>query len=525
MPTRISQPGVAGETPPAPRDLVERYYDRVFNLAYRTLGRREDAEDVAQQAFVRALPQLERLRDPAAAGAWLSRIAANLCMDTVRSRHGDVPIATDDEPAWAEVPDTDRLGAPAAAAELREVRLAVWRAALLLPPQQRLALALRELHAMSYAEIAEVLGTSVAAVETLLFRARQGFRVAYEAGGVPLQPEVVCDWMLERLSASIDDELGPVEQARVDAHLPRCPTCQFAARQLRATSRLYTLLPLAAPPIAAQGAVVLLVESGGICLVTATGGGFPALVETTTQLVATSGLVANIGTSTLGLGIATVVAVATFSTVSSALPATGIASASPPPLTAAPAQRRDPAFDVIDVRRYSNREQIDPVDSAPATPKPANDQGVSPTAAALSPGTPAPRTPVALGSTGAGSDNSTPHDARPAVNGAMLAGAPVQSRSADLHARQDRVDRSDHGQPGTPTAPAVDEGDATPSEPAPPVYQSRAVPESVATAPSRAQPSAWPEARARARRPCGEYRGRHCSRARGCGKPWRLDSR
>ena len=232
--------------PPAADELIARYYGRIFNLAFRTLGRREDAEDIAQQTFLRALPRLGDLRAPGAAGSWLCRIATNLCLDFLRS-HQSVGMSLDDDVLDSTpLPDPDRLAIPAQAAELGEERLAVWRATLALPPEQRMALALRELHAMSYAEIAESMGKSVAAVETLLFRARVGFRRAFDAA--PLQTGGACRSILELLSASIDRELDRREQARIDAHVPTCPTCRFAARELRATSRLYGLIPIIMPP-------------------------------------------------------------------------------------------------------------------------------------------------------------------------------------------------------------------------------------------------------------------------------------
>jgi len=244
-----------------PDELVDRYYGAVYNLAYRALGRRDDAEDVAQQTFARALPRLSDLRQPGAAQAWLLRIATNLALDELR-RRGRLAAIVDEPPVdWAELPDDDRSAAPSGAAELRELRLRVWRATLGLPQQQRLALALREMHGMGYVEIADALSTSVAAVETLLFRARQGFRRLYSSANTWHGRDATCDGILERLSASIDGELAPDEQARVDAHLPGCPSCQFAARELRATSRLYSLLPFVMPSGAAQATTVLVASA------------------------------------------------------------------------------------------------------------------------------------------------------------------------------------------------------------------------------------------------------------------------
>lgn len=225
--------------------LVARYYDKVFNLAFRTLGRREDAEDIAQQTFLRALPRLQDVRAPDAAGAWLYRIAINLCLDLLRGRQSEGTWLDGDVADCTPLPDPDRLAAPAQAAELHEERLAVWRAALVLPTEQRLALALREMHGMSYAQIADSMGKSVGAVETLLFRARVSFRQAFVAA--PLQKDGPCGSTLELLSASIDGELAREEQAHIDAHVQTCHSCEFAACELRATSRLYALIPIVMP--------------------------------------------------------------------------------------------------------------------------------------------------------------------------------------------------------------------------------------------------------------------------------------
>jgi hypothetical protein len=117
----------------------------------------------------------------------------------LRSRQTEGIVLDCDGPDCTPLPDLDRLATPAQAAELREERLAVWRAALGLPPEQRLALALREMHGMSYARIAESMGKSIAAVETLLFRARVGFRRAFAL------PAVACQRSGQRLQAGVSD--------------------------------------------------------------------------------------------------------------------------------------------------------------------------------------------------------------------------------------------------------------------------------------------------------------------------------
>jgi hypothetical protein len=96
-------------------------------------------------------------------------------------------------------------------------------------------------------------------------RARQGFRRAYQTGAQPWPANETCKWIVERLSASIDQELQAGERARIDAHLPGCPTCQFAARELGATKRLYGLMPLVSVPVGAQ-LTALMTAGGGVII-------------------------------------------------------------------------------------------------------------------------------------------------------------------------------------------------------------------------------------------------------------------
>jgi RNA polymerase sigma factor (sigma-70 family) len=300
-----------------PEDLVDRYYSSVYNLAYRTLGRREDAEDVAQQTFARALPRLAEVRQPDAVRAWLLAIAANMCQDQFR-RLGRAPSTPDDAPSdWEALPDTDRFGSPPGVVELHELRVDVWRAVLTLPAQQRLVLALRELHGMSYHELAQTMRTSVAAIEALLFRARQGFRRAYGAAASQPPGNAACSDVMARLSASIDGELSRQEQTRIDGHIPVCSNCRFAARELRATSRLYGLLPVLGPSAGAQAAALLTAS-------TLAGGGAAVAVGLGSAVVTGSaagglgtglGGVATLGAVKFGLGAFAAVVI-TVSTVS-----------------------------------------------------------------------------------------------------------------------------------------------------------------------------------------------------------------
>ena len=155
----------------------ERVYRKharaVYSFAVSMLGNREDAEDVTQTTFLnayRALGRGERVENPR---AWLLAIAQNVCRQRFRTA-ARRPQEVEFHPGLAEGFDLD--DAPSA----EEISAALGR----LMPRQRKVIVLREIEGRSYAEIAEAMDLSVAAVETLLFRARRALREELERADV-----------------------------------------------------------------------------------------------------------------------------------------------------------------------------------------------------------------------------------------------------------------------------------------------------------------------------------------------------
>jgi RNA polymerase sigma-70 factor, ECF subfamily len=152
-------------------ELIGRYFDRVHRIAWRVLGGAADAEDVAQEAFLKAWTAPGQIRDGRAIGAWLSRVATNLALDRLRRRRPESP---------AELPD---LVDPRAAADrgleraTLETELADALAAL--PDRQRAALVLVHFEGLGNLEAAATLGVSIEAVESLLARARRNLKLAF----------------------------------------------------------------------------------------------------------------------------------------------------------------------------------------------------------------------------------------------------------------------------------------------------------------------------------------------------------
>jgi RNA polymerase sigma-70 factor (ECF subfamily) len=148
--------------------LVERHRDVVFRVAARIVGR-ADADDVSQDAFLRAFHRLGRFRGAAPFRAWLLQITHNAAVDHLARRRPE-PVDTNDEQADHEHA-VARL--PAERLESRE-RIARLESKLRgLPPDGRIALVLRDVEGLSYDEIASVTGAPLGTVKVRLFRARR----------------------------------------------------------------------------------------------------------------------------------------------------------------------------------------------------------------------------------------------------------------------------------------------------------------------------------------------------------------
>ncbi len=149
--------------------LVQAYQRPVYNLAYRMLGNAQDAEDAAQETFLRAFQHLQTYDPRRRFATWILSIASHYCVDRLRRRRR--PCASLDEAVEQGLPPASE-GDPEEAAAAEEVRDEVQRLLLCLAPKDRLTTVLYYWYGMSHAEIAEATGSSVSAVKSRLHRAR-----------------------------------------------------------------------------------------------------------------------------------------------------------------------------------------------------------------------------------------------------------------------------------------------------------------------------------------------------------------
>jgi RNA polymerase sigma factor (sigma-70 family) len=216
------------------RVIHDRYRQRLSAYTRQMLPRRQDAEDVLQDVFVRVYMNLrasERKVDKLR--PWLYRTAHNRCIDELRRPSPPRP----EELADIRFPTQDPVAQVVERESIRRVLEHVGR----LPPQQRSALLLRELGGAHYDEIAIALGTSVPAIKSLLVRARITLASSLEARDTP------CSEIREELALAHDRRVRPNSTAR--AHLRDCCACRDVREQLRGTSRQLKVLVPALGPI------------------------------------------------------------------------------------------------------------------------------------------------------------------------------------------------------------------------------------------------------------------------------------
>jgi RNA polymerase sigma-70 factor (ECF subfamily) len=146
--------------------LVMCHQQAVYNIAYRLTGNRQEAEDVAQEAFVKTYQALDRFDAQRPFAPWLYRIATNTALNWIKRRRPEAELDEEIAPHSA----TPNPEAQAIAAETAErLRDAIAD----LPPNYRAAIELRHFHGLSYHEMSEALGVPLSDVKSWLFRARR----------------------------------------------------------------------------------------------------------------------------------------------------------------------------------------------------------------------------------------------------------------------------------------------------------------------------------------------------------------
>jgi RNA polymerase sigma-70 factor (ECF subfamily) len=150
-------------------ELVRRYQRSVFNVCYRIMGERQLAEDQVQDTFMRAHHRLETFKLEKPFGPWIRRVAANMCLNSLRAA-GPIRVSLEDE---RDLPLEPASVNPERRTQLNEEAETVRAAIRRLPPHYRAVIELRHFQGLSYAEIGKALGLPLSDVRSHLYRARR----------------------------------------------------------------------------------------------------------------------------------------------------------------------------------------------------------------------------------------------------------------------------------------------------------------------------------------------------------------
>jgi RNA polymerase sigma-70 factor (ECF subfamily) len=235
--------------------LYEQHSRIVYNLVLRSTGNCEDANDICQEVWITVHRQLRALKEPAAFGIWLRRIASRACIDFSRRRHSRPEFTLEDFEGLA----VEGEQGPEEAAVTRERAILAWEALGSLAPRQGIALFLREVEGLSYRDIAAALGSSVDAVETLLFRARGSLSRNFDS--IETSAEKRCSKVRKVMSSVMDGETNRLAQLTAEAHLSACSSCQRVTGGMKRASLAYLGIPLIATT--AKPALLASTATGG----------------------------------------------------------------------------------------------------------------------------------------------------------------------------------------------------------------------------------------------------------------------
>ena len=151
--------------------LVMRWERPIYALAYRTIGREEDARDVCQETFLRAFRALPKFRREAKFSSWLYRIALNLCRDWARrERRTPLVQAPEDIDVIEMAASTEPSESIENLVARKDLVRHVEKAMALLPDEQRTAIVLKEYHGLTFQEIADLQGCPLSTVKTRLYQ-------------------------------------------------------------------------------------------------------------------------------------------------------------------------------------------------------------------------------------------------------------------------------------------------------------------------------------------------------------------
>jgi RNA polymerase sigma-70 factor (ECF subfamily) len=152
------------------RVIVENHQSFAYAVAYRMVGNRAEAEDIAQEAFIRLWKNISKYRTDVKLSTWLYKIVTNLCLDFLKSPHNR---QREHHHGLEHAGDVQTITTPDSILAGKELRLEIEKATETLPPLQKAVFVLRDLESLSVAETCEILSLTADKVKSNLFHARK----------------------------------------------------------------------------------------------------------------------------------------------------------------------------------------------------------------------------------------------------------------------------------------------------------------------------------------------------------------
>lgn len=232
--------------------LYERYFDPVYDFALRLTRDRDEAADVAQESFLKAMNAIGGLKQGASFRSWIYTIARNTALNRLERKHRTRPLTlidADGEESALDVADPSRFASPEEAAEAASAARLVWEAAAGLDPRQLSLLDLHLRKGLEAEEIAAVLGITRNNAYVMLHRLKKAVESAITAYVLWKQAGERCPALAALLEpAAAGGGMTPAIRKTVERHAERCHTCDERRRRLAPLAVFGALAPVPAPP-------------------------------------------------------------------------------------------------------------------------------------------------------------------------------------------------------------------------------------------------------------------------------------
>ncbi len=228
--------------------LYNRHFDRVYDFTFRILRNADEAADIAQESFLRAMKGLKNGKKKAAFSTWLFIIARNLALNKIQRSRWDVTPIGDRAHVFEQI-DVARLGDPEAVAAATELAHLVWEAANGLDPKQYSLLDLHLRQGLDSGEIAQVLGITKGNAYTKLSRLKDAFESSVVALILTRGAGNRCGQLSELIRDRPVAEMTPSLRRIIGAHVQNCAACEDRKRRLLSPSALFGAFAAVPAPI------------------------------------------------------------------------------------------------------------------------------------------------------------------------------------------------------------------------------------------------------------------------------------